>query len=587
MAALRRALDVFGRIAEGNYRNKIVADSEDETGEVLRGLQSMQIKLGFDMDEARRQAAEMGRIKTALDNVSANVMVADQDYNIIYMNRTLHKMFRGAQDDLRRDLPDFDVETLIGTNIDRFHRDPAHQRRLLDSLKDTYQSEFPVGGRTLRVIANPVLDAEGRRLGTAVEWADRTQELSVEEEIQSIVVSAQNGDLSRRVNQEGKDGFFEKLAVGINELVSVAERVVDDTVRILGAMAKGDLTETIDTDYQGAFGQLKQDANATVANLTEVMSKIKSSADEVSSGASEIAQGNTDLSQRTEEQAANLEQTASSMEQMTATTRQNADNARQANQLASGAREQAEKGGEVVNHAVSAMGEINTSSKKIADIIGVIDEIAFQTNLLALNAAVEAARAGEQGRGFAVVASEVRNLAQRSAMAAKEIKVLIEDSVGKVDEGSRLVDESGNTLEQIVTSVKKVSDIVAEIAAASAEQSTGIDQVNKAITQMDEVTQQNAALVEQAAAASESMGDQARSLSELMAFFTVDQDGHVQANGVSSNAPKPTTTEHRSANRPWTGHSSPKSPSVPKISTNSKPKSQATGGGSDSEWEEF
>ena len=238
-------------------------------------------------------------------------------------------------------------------------------------------------------------------------------------------------------------------------------------------------------------------------------------------GAEEISAGNANLSQRTEEQSSSLEETASSMEEMTSTVKQNADNAGQANQLAIAARDQAEKGGAVTAKAVRAMADINEASRRIADIIGVIDEIAFQTNLLALNAAVEAARAGEQGRGFAVVASEVRSLAGRSATAAKEIKDLIQDSVRKVQDGSLLVTQSGQTLEQIVSSVKKVSDIVAEIAAASREQSAGIEQVNRAVMQMDELTQQNAALVEQATAASQGMADQARELNEMMARYRV------------------------------------------------------------------
>ncbi len=308
------------------------------------------------------------------------------------------------------------------------------------------------------------------------------------------------------------------------QLQQTVETVLKETTRMMDLMSRGDLSEVMQGDYSGDFALLKDSINGTISDLRRIVADIRNSADSIGSSAGELSRGNADLSQRTEEMASSLEETASSMEQMTSTVRQNADNARQANQLAAGAREQAEKGGDVVGKAVSAMAAINDSSKEIADIIGVIDEIAFQTNLLALNAAVEAARAGEQGRGFAVVAAEVRNLAQRSAGAAKEIKNLIKDSVDKVDEGSRLVDESGKTLEEIVNSVKKVSDIIAEIAAASEEQSAGIDQVNKAVTQLDEVTQQNAALVEEAAAASESMDEQAQGMLSLMGFFNVGED---------------------------------------------------------------
>jgi methyl-accepting chemotaxis protein len=311
--------------------------------------------------------------------------------------------------------------------------------------------------------------------------------------------------------------------------------------------------------------------------MATVVSQVKHAAEEVSRGADEISQGNGNLSQRTEAQASSLEETASSMEEMTSTVKHNADNATQANQLAVEAREHAAQGGAVVAKAVQAMTEINQSSRKIADIIGVIDEIAFQTNLLALNAAVEAARAGEQGRGFAVVATEVRNLASRSATAAKEIKALIQDSVRKVEEGSTLVTRSGATLDQIVTSVRRVSDIVAEIAAASGEQSAGIEQVNRAVMQLDELTQQNAALVEQASAASLSMADQARHLNSSMQRYKVDS--HLLAQAAAPLRPKVATTsasstaaaERRRQGRPWvspmgaatgTGTSTARSPSV-------------------------
>jgi methyl-accepting chemotaxis protein len=285
--------------------------------------------------------------------------------------------------------------------------------------------------------------------------------------------------------------------------------------------SEGDLTVRINVEGQDEIGRTSESFNTMFDRVGEVIQSVKTAVAGITTGTSEINAGTSDLAERTSQQASALEETSASMEEMTSTIKQNADNAKQANQLAVTAREVAEKGGTVTDKAVEAMGEINKSSKKIADIIDVIDEIAFQTNLLALNAAVEAARAGEQGRGFAVVASEVRNLAQRSATAAKEIKALINESVQKVGDGSELVNRSGQTLEEIVNSVKRVTDIIAEISAASQEQAAGIDQVNKAVMQMDQGTQQNAALVEEATSASKSMAEQARDLLRQVEFFKV------------------------------------------------------------------
>jgi methyl-accepting chemotaxis protein len=275
-------------------------------------------------------------------------------------------------------------------------------------------------------------------------------------------------------------------------------------------------------------------------SLAGIVFEVRGSTDSITTAAQEIAQGNADLSQRTEEQASSLEETASSMEELTSTVRQNAENAKQANQLAVNASDIAVKGGKVVNEVVETMSSISASSKKIVDIISVIDGIAFQTNILALNAAVEAARAGEQGRGFAVVASEVRNLAQRSAAAAKEITALIDDSVNKVDSGSKQVDQAGATMAEIVQAVKRVTDIMSEIAAASNEQSSGIEQVNKAITQMDEVTQQNAALVEEAAAAAEAMQGQSEVLMQAVSVFKLNGG----RSATRTVLPKPAITHH-------------------------------------------
>jgi len=343
------------------------------------------------------------------------------------------------------------------------------------------------------------------------------------------------------------------------------------------AASEGDLTARI--PLSGKSGELEalcKGVNSMLDATSDLVKRVKSAAAEVQAGAEEISKGNLNLSQRTEQQASSLEETASSMEEMTSTVKQTADNAGQANQLAMAARQQAEKGGAVVSAAVSAMGGINAASKKIADIIGVIDEIAFQTNLLALNAAVEAARAGEQGRGFAVVATEVRNLAGRSATAAKEIKALIQDSVSKVDEGAKLVDESGRTLEDIVSAVKKVTDIVAEIAAASREQSSGIEQVNKAVMQMDQTTQQNAALVEEASAASHAIVEQAQALNGMIARYSVGGEN------AGKPAAKGAGTERRSPVRPWTNGAAP-------AASATKPNGASTRkvSGDDAEWKEF
>ncbi|MCH8618088.1 methyl-accepting chemotaxis protein [Undibacterium sp. TS12] len=328
------------------------------------------------------------------------------------------------------------------------------------------------------------------------------------------------------------------LAYAIARIVS---RPLQDAVKLAQTVASGDLTSNIDVQTRDETGLLLQALKEMNQSLLQVVSQVRQGTDEITTAATEIAKGNLDLSNRTENQASSLEETASSMEEITSTIKHNSDNARQANQLSHSASAVAQKGGDVVSQVVDTMGSINESSKKIVDIIAVIDGIAFQTNILALNAAVEAARAGEQGRGFAVVASEVRNLAQRSASAAKEIKELINDSVDKVGQGTRLVDQAGATMKEVVDSVKRVSDIISEITAAGTEQSSGIEQINTAVTQMDQMTQQNAALVEEAAAAAGALQNQAQNLSRIVSVFKLDQ-GQQVAGAKPSGPVKPTTT---------------------------------------------
>ncbi|WP_249720305.1 methyl-accepting chemotaxis protein [Pseudoxanthomonas japonensis] len=341
-------------------------------------------------------------------------------------------------------------------------------------------------------------------------------------DIKRLAAAAAEGDFSQRGDVAQYRHDFREMVASVNSLMESTHDNLGEVSALLQAIARGDLTARMEGDFHGVFATMRDDANATVAQLTDIVGRIQDASGSINTAAGEIASGNLDLSRRTEQQAANLEETAASMEELTSTVRQNAESAREANQLAMGAASVASQGGDVVGKVVATMSDIQQSSRRIADIISVIDGIAFQTNILALNAAVEAARAGEQGRGFAVVASEVRTLAQRSANAAKEIKGLIETSVDKVAEGSTLVDQAGTTMSEIVSSVQRVTDIMAEISAASQEQSAGIEQVNQTITHMDEATQQNAALVEEASAAATSMAEQARALAESVAVFTLD-----------------------------------------------------------------
>ena len=519
IAPIEKVVALLQMVSQGKYDNAIEISRQDEIGKLLNGLKSMQIRLGFDVAEARRVANENLRIRIGLDNVSTSVMISDTEHRVIYMNDAARLLMKEAERDIRRDLPDFNADAMMGNSIDLFHRNPAHQRTMLDNLDQTYRTQMQLGGRTFAVAASPVMDKNRVRLGAALEWTDRTAQVVAEKEVAMIVAAAADGDFTQRLDMQGKTGFFRQLAEGINQLMQTSDRGMSEVARMLGSLARGDLTDSISSDYSGTFGRLKDDANATSDQLKQIIGKILEATLTINTASREIAAGNQDLSRRTEVQASSLEETAASMEELTSTVRHNAENAKQANQLAIGASDTASRGGAVVNQVVATMGSINESSKKIVDIISVIDGIAFQTNILALNAAVEAARAGEQGRGFAVVATEVRNLAQRSAAAAREIKTLIGDSVGKVEDGSRLVAEAGRTMDEIVSSIRRVTDIMSEISAASTEQSQGIEQVNTAIAQMDQATQQNAALVEEASAAAKSLEEQAQNLSVSVSTF--------------------------------------------------------------------
>ncbi|WP_311240198.1 MULTISPECIES: methyl-accepting chemotaxis protein [unclassified Xanthomonas] len=478
---LSQATRTAEAIAAGNLHNDVHTTATDETGRLLQAMDKMQLQvrnlIAAQTDMARHHDA--GTISFRID---ASAFPGDygrmaNDTNLLVASHV------AVQTDLAR---------IMG-------------RYAVGELSEDMQ---PLPGE--KAVFSDTMSQVKLNLS------------AMNHEIKHLAQSAANGDFSARGDVERFQFDFRIMVESLNHLMSTADGNLQSLSSLLQSIAAGDLTARMSGDFRGVFAQMRDDANATASQLAQIVGNIQQSAVSINAAASEIAAGNQDLSQRTEQQAANLEETAASMEELTSTVKQNAEGARQANQLAIGAARVASQGGEVVGKVVDTMSGIEASSKKIADIISVIDGIAFQTNILALNAAVEAARAGEQGRGFAVVASEVRTLAQRSSGAAKQIKDLIDDSVQRVADGSALVHSAGKTMSEVVASVQRVTDIMGEISAASQEQSAGIEQVNQTITHMDETTQQNAALVEEATAAARSMEEQAAQLTDAVAIFRID-----------------------------------------------------------------
>jgi len=478
---LNRATRVAEAIASGKLDNDVRTDARDETGRLLIAMQGMQQRVGSLIDAqlemARRHDA--GEVSHRIDAqafpgdygrmaAETNALVAS---HLAVKTRLAQIMGRYAIGDLSQDM-------------DRLPGEEAVLSLTMDEVKANLSA--------------------------------------MNGQIKQLATSAAAGDFSARGDAARFQFDFRVMVESLNQLMATADGNLQSLSALLRSIADGDLTARMYGQFHGVFAQMRDDANATAEQLAQIVGRIKDSAVSINAAASEIATGNDDLSRRTEQQAASLEETAASMEELTSTVKQNAEHARQANQLAAGAAAVASEGGEVVGQVVDTMSGIEAASKKIVDIISVIDGIAFQTNILALNAAVEAARAGEQGRGFAVVASEVRTLAQRSASAAKEIKALIDDSVGRVAAGSVLVGQAGQTMQEIVASVRRVTDIMSEISAASQEQYAGIEQVNQTVTQMDEATQQNAALVEEASAAARAMEQQATGLTQAVAVFKLE-----------------------------------------------------------------
>ncbi|MBB5881268.1 methyl-accepting chemotaxis protein [Xanthomonas arboricola] len=519
VAQLQQAVGTVTAIGDGHFQRLDLRNAAGELAPLLHALQATQDKLAIRLDVMEQGLRHGQFVIKALDDLDTMIRIADDDGQVLFANRKLLAMLKLIEPDVQSFRPGFHAEGFVGGSIGDIYPDSQAAIDRMRALTASKAVRAPFFGRQIDFVYSPITAADGARLGTIAQWVDVTAQVNAEQTLIQIIDAAAAGDFSRRMQIDGMDGVLLSLAQGINRIYDSVETHLAALARVIAALVDGDLTQRVDGDAHGIFARLRDDTNQTVTRLTEIIGGIQIASDTIRRAAMEIAAGNTDLSERTEQQAANLEETASSMEELTSTVKQNADSALQANRLVVGTGEVAQNGGQVMDAVVSTMGQISTASRKIGEIIGVIDGIAFQTNILALNAAVEAARAGEQGRGFAVVASEVRALARRSADAAKEIKTLIADSTDKVELGSGLVHRAGATMREIVGSVKHVTDIMSEITAASAEQSSGIEQVNRTVAQLDEVTQRNAALVEEATAAARSLEEQAVDLADAVSIF--------------------------------------------------------------------
>jgi methyl-accepting chemotaxis protein len=518
---IKRATEMLEQVSEGNYI-PVNEFSKNELGSIMQGIKMIGIKFGFEAAEDQRSAREMLRIKQALDEVRMPVTLANSRRELVYMNVAAKMLWTEMSDELSKRIPNFSIEGMFGQRISTYLETQEDQNTFSEQSKDPKIMYINLGGKKLRLTVISVYDEQNNYVGRATQWKNITVESAMENQISKIVEDAISGNFRNRVRVDAKGGFFKDIAEGLNILLETCEKSYGDIADVFNALAQGNLNKKITTQYTGDFENIKNNANNTVQKLTEIVELIKNITDSLSSSSKEIAASNHDLSNRTTSQAGALEETAASMHELNSTVQANTENANYANTFVVNTSDIATKGVKVITRVVDTMQEIHESSRKVVDIISVIDSISFQTNILALNAAVEAARAGEQGRGFAVVASEVRSLAQRAATAAGEIKLLINDSVDKIEDGSKLVLDAGHTMEEIVTSIRTVTQMIADISIASDEQSTGIGQANNAILEMEEMTQQNATLVKQSAATAINLKDQAIALANAVDYFKIN-----------------------------------------------------------------
>ena len=506
-------------LAGGDVRQDFTFGSGSMLDKLSQWLQPAVVRLGWMAQEAKEAKAQSDAVLQALDSATSCIMLADTDYRISYVNRSLLAMLAEHESRMQTQLPQFNVDKVKGANIDIFHQDPLAIRRRLDQLTERQVTELNIADLCFRLTITPIMLGD-KRCSTMVEWQDITQERYIENQLQTVITDLSKGVFQPMAVCENAKGFYHQLQLGINRVIDTLHTAMTDITKVVFAQSQGDLSHQITTQYQGDLGELTSAINQSGKKLNQVVAQVRDVAYQVNQEADEVSLDARELSSRVQEQASALEQTAATMTEMNNAVKNNSKNALDTEKVALQVEQDISQSQVVMRDAIDAMSEIQASSHKIAEIIGLIDSIAFQTNLLALNAAVEAARAGEHGRGFAVVAGEVRGLAQKSAEAAKDIRQLIDQSVAKIERGSRMADEAGQALTGVTQSVHKVTEMVKQIALASNQQAEGIAQVHQAITSIDSISQENAGLVERTTHASQGLSQQANNLNQNMAFFT-------------------------------------------------------------------
>lgn len=499
---INKVIKLFESISRGKYNNEIEITSQDEYGRLFVELDSMQKQIA-------ENTGQNARLKVGLDNVSSNIMIADTDNKIIYMNKSVQTFFKERESELRKLYPGFGVDSIIGSSIDIFHKDPEKNRNLIKNLEGSYLTMIELLDFIFELSLTPVIDDSGNRIGTAVEWKDITMERKAEIGIEHVIGGSIVGDLTHRMNIEGTDGFIKAIGQGINTLLDVTENILTKISKTLKALSEGYLTEKFTGSYSGEFAQIQDATNMTTERLHSVMRNIAKNIQALVSASQELSSTAQNIAQGASQQASTVDSTRISLEDISETIRHNTENSIQTEKIATKAATEAGEGGKAVHKTVNAM-------QQIAEKITIIEEIAYQTNLLALNAAIEAARAGEHGKGFAVVASEVRKLAERSQKAAQEIGNLAEESV-------KIAEESGQLLDLLVPNIQKTSDLVREIANASQMQSSSVGTIENSMNNLDQVTQQSASASEELAATAEEVNGQSEFIQRDISFFKTDK----------------------------------------------------------------